>query len=192
MSRDQPSAGPHHRPESLEQRTPSGKYPDTTHRIDQLSRVDDATRWVSFEPLIEPVWDVDLTGIDWALVGGEIASAADRCEMDQRESREMPPDPDVTVRACWRLPESGHEPEETLVTVRVVTRVRRIFNKGRLRSRQAKLGKNQRPEEPWLATLFFWTQRNKSFPLSQWQPCRSTERRVLVEYGGVITAAASA
>lgn len=42
-----------------------------TTRIDLLRECDAHTRFVSFEPLIGPVGDVDLTGIDWAIVGGE-------------------------------------------------------------------------------------------------------------------------
>jgi len=68
---------------------PGGEYPDTTHRIDQLREVDAPLRWVSFEPLIEPVGDVDLTGIDWAVVGGESASDADRREMDHAWARDL-------------------------------------------------------------------------------------------------------
>jgi len=26
-------------------------------------------RWISFEPLLEPVWDIDLRGIDWIVLG---------------------------------------------------------------------------------------------------------------------------
>ncbi len=39
-------------------------------RLDNLRRVPAAIRFVSFEPLIGPVADVDLTGIDWMIVGG--------------------------------------------------------------------------------------------------------------------------
>jgi len=67
---------------------PGGEYPDTTHRIEQLRDVD-ATRWVSFEPLIEPVGDVDLDHIDWAVVGGENASDGDRREMDHQWARDI-------------------------------------------------------------------------------------------------------
>ncbi len=67
---------------------PGGDYPDTTHRIDQLRDVD-ARRWVSFEPLIEPIGDVDLTGINWAVVGGENASDSGRREMDHAWAREI-------------------------------------------------------------------------------------------------------
>jgi len=40
-------------------------------RIDHLRRVPAAIRFISFEPLIGEVGDVDLTGIHWAIVGGE-------------------------------------------------------------------------------------------------------------------------
>jgi protein gp37 len=55
---------------------PGGEYADTTHRINALRDVDAETRWVSFEPLIEPVGGLigpypDLSGIDWVVVGGE-------------------------------------------------------------------------------------------------------------------------
>ncbi|PCR88665.1 DUF5131 family protein [Natrinema ejinorense] len=42
-----------------------------TDRIDMLRETDAHTRFVSFEPLIGPVGDVSLEGIDWAIVGGE-------------------------------------------------------------------------------------------------------------------------
>ncbi|RYE48306.1 MAG: DUF5131 family protein [Hyphomicrobiales bacterium] len=41
------------------------------HRLDELRRVPAAVRFVSFEPLIGSVADADLTGIHWAIVGGE-------------------------------------------------------------------------------------------------------------------------
>ena len=40
-------------------------------RIDHLLRVPAAIRFISFEPLIGPIDDLDLRGIDWAIVGGE-------------------------------------------------------------------------------------------------------------------------
>lgn len=45
-----------------------GEY---VHRLDQLRKVRCTTRFVSFEPLLGPVGDVDLGGIDWAIIGGE-------------------------------------------------------------------------------------------------------------------------
>ncbi len=40
-------------------------------RIDDLRKVRCGMRFVSFEPLIGPVGQVDLAGIDWAIIGGE-------------------------------------------------------------------------------------------------------------------------
>ena len=40
-------------------------------RLDDLRRVPAAIRFVSFEPLIGSVGSGDLTGIQWAIVGGE-------------------------------------------------------------------------------------------------------------------------
>lgn len=44
---------------------------DVVDRIGHLSKINGMTLFVSFEPLIGPVGDVDLTGIHWAIVGGE-------------------------------------------------------------------------------------------------------------------------
>jgi protein gp37 len=67
---------------------PGGEFPDTTHRIESLRDVD-ARRWVSFEPLIEPIGEVDLTHLDWAVVGGENASDDVRRDMDHAWAREI-------------------------------------------------------------------------------------------------------
>ena len=42
-----------------------------TGRIDLLRKVPCVTRFISFEPLIASVGKVDLTDIDWAIIGGE-------------------------------------------------------------------------------------------------------------------------
>ncbi len=60
-----------------------------TARIDMLSDVDAHTRFVSFEPLIGPVGEVDLSGIDWAIVGGESEPDDIRREMDHAWAREI-------------------------------------------------------------------------------------------------------
>jgi protein gp37 len=44
---------------------------DYTERIKDLLRVPSSVRFVSFEPLLGPIDHVELTGIDWAIVGGE-------------------------------------------------------------------------------------------------------------------------
>jgi len=68
---------------------PGGEYPDTTHRIEALRDIDATVRWVSFEPLLEPVCTVDLEHIDWVVVGGENAPAEDRREMDHAWARDI-------------------------------------------------------------------------------------------------------
>ena len=44
---------------------------ETISRIDELRNTPAAIRFISFEPLIAPVGRVNLSGIDWAIVGGE-------------------------------------------------------------------------------------------------------------------------
>jgi len=44
---------------------------DVVDRIDHLRSVPAAIRFISFEPLIGPVGEVDLTDVQWAIVGGE-------------------------------------------------------------------------------------------------------------------------
>lgn len=44
---------------------------DYTHRIDHLRRTPAQTRFLSLEPLLGPLPSLDLTGIDWVIVGGE-------------------------------------------------------------------------------------------------------------------------
>jgi protein gp37 len=42
-----------------------------THRIDHLRKVPAAVRFLSCEPLIGPLENLNLRGIDWVIVGGE-------------------------------------------------------------------------------------------------------------------------
>ena len=46
---------------------------DSAHkgRIEHLQQVDSVARFISFEPLLGPIGKVDLTGVAWAIVGGE-------------------------------------------------------------------------------------------------------------------------
>lgn len=46
----------------------SGQY---KNRIDYLRTVPSKVRFISFEPLVGEVINVDLSGIDWAIIGGE-------------------------------------------------------------------------------------------------------------------------
>ncbi len=49
---------------------------EVVDRIDHLRTVPAAIRFISFEPLIGPVGDIDLTDIHWAIVGGESGRSA--------------------------------------------------------------------------------------------------------------------
>jgi protein gp37 len=49
---------------------------DYVHRIDDLRHVPAAVRFLSLEPLLEALPDLDLTDIDWAIVGGESGPGA--------------------------------------------------------------------------------------------------------------------
>jgi protein gp37 len=51
----------------------SQKY---TYRIDHLRQTHAQTKFLSLEPLLGPLPDLDLTGIDWAIVGGESGPGA--------------------------------------------------------------------------------------------------------------------
>jgi protein gp37 len=46
---------------------------DAAHkgRIEHLQQINSVARFISFEPLLGAIGDVDLTGIAWAIVGGE-------------------------------------------------------------------------------------------------------------------------
>ena len=50
-------------------------------RIQHLRATPATIRFVSFEPLLEPVGPVDLEGIDWAIVGGESGPRARPCHV---------------------------------------------------------------------------------------------------------------
>ena len=49
---------------------------DYSFRIDHLRRTPAETRFLSIEPLLGPLSTLDLTGIDWVIVGGESGHAA--------------------------------------------------------------------------------------------------------------------
>jgi protein gp37 len=49
---------------------------DYTFRIDDLRRTSAMTKFLSLEPLLGPLPNLDLTGIDWAIVGGESGPGA--------------------------------------------------------------------------------------------------------------------
>lgn len=49
---------------------------DHLYRIDSLKTTDARIKFISFEPLLGAIGRVDLTGIDWAIVGGESGPGA--------------------------------------------------------------------------------------------------------------------
>ncbi len=49
---------------------------DYTFRIEHLKRTSAAVKFLSIEPLIAPINDLDLDGIDWVIVGGESGPGA--------------------------------------------------------------------------------------------------------------------
>jgi len=49
----------------------SVENPDYLFRIDHLKQTDAHIKFVSFEPLLGPIHDLNLEGIDWVIVGGE-------------------------------------------------------------------------------------------------------------------------
>jgi protein gp37 len=49
---------------------------DYLHRIDDLKKTGATVKWLSLEPLLGPLTDLDLTGIDWVVVGGEAGPGA--------------------------------------------------------------------------------------------------------------------
>ncbi len=52
------------------------------HRIDLLRECGAATKFLSLEPLLGPLPDLDLDGIDWVIVGGESGPGARPMEED--------------------------------------------------------------------------------------------------------------
>lgn len=53
-----------------------GNRKDGLPRLDELRQVPAAVRFVSIEPLLEDLGDLDLTGIDWVIIGGESGKGA--------------------------------------------------------------------------------------------------------------------
>lgn len=55
---------------------------ETMHRIDTLRKVPAAIRFLSLEPLLGPLPDLNLEGIDWVIVGCESGPGARPMELD--------------------------------------------------------------------------------------------------------------
>ena len=53
---------------------------ETTFRINHLKRTPAQTKFLSLEPLLEQLPNLELEGIDWVIVGGESGSKARKME----------------------------------------------------------------------------------------------------------------
>jgi protein gp37 len=51
-------------------------------RLDLLRRIPAAMRFISFEPLLEDLGEIDLSGFHWAIIGGESGPKRRTCEVD--------------------------------------------------------------------------------------------------------------
>lgn len=87
----------------------SCESPRRRYRLDWLREQTATTKFVSFEPVVECIPEVDLSGIDWVIIGGE--SGPQHREMDPEWARTL-------VRECRRQDvavffkkHSGPEPE---------------------------------------------------------------------------------
>ena len=56
------------------------------HRIDQLRAIPAHLRFLSLEPLIEDLGEIDLTGIGWVILGGESGHGARPCRLEWIDS----------------------------------------------------------------------------------------------------------
>lgn len=54
------------------------------YRLDDLRNTPAKLKWISFEPLVGKISNLDLTGIDWAVIGGE--SGEDEGKYKYREA----------------------------------------------------------------------------------------------------------
>lgn len=71
---------------------------DYVYRIDLLREAPAAIRWISAEPLIGPLGELDLEGVAWIVPGGESGPKARPCEADWvRELRDQAIAQDVAL-----------------------------------------------------------------------------------------------
>jgi len=97
---------------------PGGNFPNTTHRIEQLRDIDAPVRWVSAEPLIEPLGDLALDHVDWMVVGGESGPSDVRREMDNDWAVDLLEQCREQDVAYYFKQQSGLRPEEnTALTI---------------------------------------------------------------------------
>ena len=77
---------------------------DVVDRINHLRTVPAAIRFLSFEPLIGPVGDVDLSDIHWAIVGGESGRSARPISRDRADRGRSRPAADPSRSAKMSSP----------------------------------------------------------------------------------------
>ena len=80
----------------------------TTQRIDLMRQIPAAKKFISFEPLLQSVKEVDLTGIDWAIVGAE--SGNNRREFNKQWAREIQAQCKISDTAFFYKQSSGKNP----------------------------------------------------------------------------------
>lgn len=103
-----------------------------TERLDLLRSCEAGTLFISFEPLIGPVGTVDLSGFDWAIVGGESGPDDDRREMDHAWARAI-------YRQCreqdvaFYFKQSSARKSETGTALTVFNEVYGIYEQRRIR-----------------------------------------------------------
>jgi protein gp37 len=51
-------------------------------RLDVLRKIPAAVRFISFEPLLDDLGEIDLRGFQWAIIGGESSSKRRSCEVE--------------------------------------------------------------------------------------------------------------
>ncbi len=60
----------------------SVESPAYLHRVDTLRSIPAQTKFLSLEPLLDAIPDIDLTGIDWVIAGGEAGPKSRKIEAD--------------------------------------------------------------------------------------------------------------
>ena len=60
--------------------------PDEKHKIDTLRQIQAAVRFISIEPCLADMGELDLTGIHWVIVGGESGPGARYCSIENIRS----------------------------------------------------------------------------------------------------------
>jgi len=125
-------------------------------RVDLLRPCDADVLFISFEPLIGPVGDVDLSGYEWAIVGGESGPDDVRREMEHEWARDI-------LRQCRRddvafffKQSSGRQPETgTDLTVEAEYGGMTVYEQREVREMpafhpavvEARAARNQKPED---------------------------------------------